>query len=130
METLLAKNGNVVVRTYRFSGDPAGSLPWGPTMNDRPSARVMSRAAPMFLEASLACEPLTVTSSPIFRELGLKPLRISEVGVLASKPQFTTLPLFSVTSMKNHECGFSNLISVSTPCTVTGLSASNAAAKA
>src|SRR6185436_11677984 len=55
---------------------------------------------------------------------------INEVGVLASNPQFATLPLASVTSMKNHECGFSNLISVSTPFTSTGRSASNAAANA
>ena len=67
-------------------------------MNDRPSFSVMDLAAPSFFEASRAWEPLTVTSSPTFKLLGLKPLRSSDVGVLPSNPHRTTLPSGSVTS--------------------------------
>src|SRR5690349_17948586 len=69
-----------------------------------------------------------VTSSPDFTVFGLKPLRISELGVLASKLHFSIFPSAPVTSRKNHECGFSRRTAVITPFTVTGLSASNSAA--
>src|SRR5665213_162535 len=68
-----------------------------------------------------------VTSSPALTVPGLKPLRMSELGVLASKLHFSTLPS-AETSRKNHECGFSSRTDVITPFTATGLSASNSAA--
>src|SRR5476649_2646456 len=67
-----------------------------------------------------------VTSSPAFTVPGLKPLRMSELGVLASKLHRSTLPSLE-TSRKNHECGFSSRTDVITPFTVTGLSESNSA---
>src|SRR5262245_40752022 len=76
----------------------SASFPSGPTMNARPSFSVNDLAAPSFFDMSRAWDPLTVTSSPTLRLLGLNPLRINDVGVLPSNPQRTTLPSGSVTS--------------------------------
>src|SRR4051812_44466139 len=70
-----------------------------------------------------------VTWSPGLMKPGLTPLRMSDVGVLASKLHFSTLPPASVASRKNHECGFSRRTCVTTPRTVIGALASNSAAK-
>src|SRR5215831_6536503 len=100
----------------------------GPIANARPSAMTSSRPAPAFAAASRAWYPLIVTSSPAFTVPGLKPLRMSELGVLASNDHFSTLPSAPVASRKNHECGFSSRTCVMTPFTVMGLSESNSAA--
>src|SRR5947207_9361550 len=108
---------------------PDPSSPEGPTMNERPSEVVISRATPAFCVMSRACDPFTVTLSPGFSVPGLKPLRIRDDGVLASNFHVSTLPEASVTSTTNCECGLTRRISVTTPVTTTGLVASKAAAK-
>src|SRR5258705_13648800 len=48
----------------------SGSLPLGPIMNERPSARMISRAAPSFLFMSRALHPRVVAIDPTLNTLG------------------------------------------------------------
>src|SRR5262245_28612866 len=104
-------------------------VPVEPRNNLRPSARVIS--LPFALcDPSLDWYPSTTTLVPGSRASFLKPRRNKTFGVPASKAQFSTLPSGFFTSTSSQTWGLVHCILVTVPSNLTGLLASNSAAKA
>ena len=93
-----------------------------------PSGNVMSRAlarsAPSF-----DMKPCTVTFVPGGNVSRVQPRRSSALGAPPSTAHSSTVPSGFVTLMCSHECGLTQRNSLTVPSIVTGLLASNSAAK-
>ena len=94
-----------------------------------PSSNVMSRPLAR-LEPSFARYPSMSTTVPGNKDFRLKPRRNKTFGVPASNAQFSTFPSGCFTSMCSQTWGLTHSIFVTVPFIVTGLFASNPAAKA
>ena len=70
-----------------------------------------------------------VTWSPTFKESFVQPFRVSVLGGPPSHCHSCTVPSLLVTSMYTQMCGFAHSMLVTAPFSVTGLLASNSAAK-
>src|SRR5580658_10972614 len=80
--------------TYFVFGSSAEDAPLKTFL---PSSKATLLALTRF-EPSLAREPLTETTSPIFKELRVQPDRIRPFGLPSSNSQLVTLPPSSLTS--------------------------------
>jgi len=78
---------------------------------------------------SLARQPRTVISSPIFSEPLFHPDRIKVLGLPNSNSQFVTRPDGSLAFIENRTCGFTQSTRVTTPLTTKGFDTSKSAAK-
>src|SRR5213593_3115997 len=123
----LAATRRVIALSYCFGGGGL-SPPDDPAKTLRPSASLTTRALQVF-DPSFASTPSIVISSPIFREFGPQPLRVSVLGGPPSHCQGCGPPLSSFTSRYTQMCGFAHSTFVTAPFSVMGLFASNSAAK-
>src|SRR5438270_544404 len=103
-------------------------VPEEPRNNLRPSGNV--RSLPLArCDPSLAWYPSTTTSVPGSRDSLVNPRRNRTFGLPASMAQFSTVPSAFFTSTCNQVWGFTHSIFVIVPLKLTGLFASNSAAK-
>src|ERR1700719_2973556 len=88
------RDGHVSEEVVHWLGPPSPDVP---AKTFLPSAKVTVLALAMF-DPSFAMDPVTVTTSPTFKECLVQPCRIRPLGLASSKFQFVTLPLSSFTS--------------------------------